>query len=252
MVEYVILKYWIISCAIREVSLSLIPYLNLPPIQLFILKHDHILQNYMFLEISGWIGLVQCFFNKIDAFMALRFIATGAPPAVKGTRILPMIQHADNIWNEGKFLPLFTNYRRCWKRCPSARKYLSQLTVSLKTRVQQSFLHLQHTRHHLSLDGFSNCVAVLALDFDSPISWARRISDFLGVCSSLAPVSSNFSSLSTRRLCFSWWKSSHHEIYFEIFADTFQQIRISHRCYTEIHVALKYSEPCRATLLTNC
>jgi isocitrate/isopropylmalate dehydrogenase len=39
-----------------------------------------------------------------------------------------------------------------------------------KTQVQQSFLHLQHTRHKLSLDGFSNYVVVLALDFDTPVS----------------------------------------------------------------------------------
>jgi hypothetical protein len=26
---------------------------------------------------------------------------------------------ADNVQNEGKFLPLFTNQRRCWKCCPS-------------------------------------------------------------------------------------------------------------------------------------
>jgi hypothetical protein len=45
---------------------------------------------------------------------------------------------------------------------------------------------------------FSNCVAVLALDFDTITSRARCFSDFLGVCSSLSPVSSNFSSVSTR------------------------------------------------------
>jgi hypothetical protein len=48
-------------------------------------------------------------------------------------RILPMTQHADNIWNKGKFLPLFTDHRRCWKRCPSTHKYLSQLIVLLKS-----------------------------------------------------------------------------------------------------------------------
>jgi hypothetical protein len=46
----------------------------------------------------------------------------------------------------------------------------SQLIVSLKTQVQQSFLHLQHTIHELSMDGFSGCVAVLALAFDTPVS----------------------------------------------------------------------------------
>jgi hypothetical protein len=40
----------------------------------------------------------------------------------------------------------------------------------VKKHVQQSFLHLQHTRHQLSLDGFSSCVAVFAQDFDTPVS----------------------------------------------------------------------------------
>jgi hypothetical protein len=44
-------------------------------------------------------------FNELDTFMALRFTATGPPPAVERTGNLPMTQHADNIWNEGKFLP---------------------------------------------------------------------------------------------------------------------------------------------------
>jgi hypothetical protein len=56
-----------------------------------------------------------------------------------------------------------------------------------KTQVQQSFLHLQHTRHQVSLDGFSNFVAVLALDFDTTVSSGKHFSDFLGVCTSLAP-----------------------------------------------------------------
>jgi hypothetical protein len=116
---------------------------------------------------------------------------------------------------------------------------------------------------------FSNCVAVLALDFDTPVSWARRFSDFLGVRSSLHPMSSNFSSVSTWRLCFCFlsikspvyspncelfvcWELFHHEIYFEIFADTFYQIHISHRCHSEIHISLKYTAPWRTTLLTNC
>jgi hypothetical protein len=33
---------------------------------------------------------------------ALSFTVTGAPLAAKRTRILPLIQHADKIWNEGK------------------------------------------------------------------------------------------------------------------------------------------------------
>jgi hypothetical protein len=46
-------------------------------------------------------------------FTALPFTAIGASPAAKRTRILPMTQYADNIWNEGKFLPSFTKHRRC-------------------------------------------------------------------------------------------------------------------------------------------
>jgi hypothetical protein len=53
------------------------------------------------------------FFNKLDAFMALRFTATGASPAAERTRILPMTQHADKVRNEVNFLPLFTEHRRC-------------------------------------------------------------------------------------------------------------------------------------------
>jgi hypothetical protein len=89
-----------------------------------------------------------------------------------------------------------------WKCRPLYMQILFQLIVALKTQLQHSFLHLQHTRHQLSLDDFSNCVAVLALDFDTPVSWAIRFRDFLGVCSSLVPKSSNFSLVNTRSLCF--------------------------------------------------
>jgi hypothetical protein len=41
------------------------------------------------------------------------------------------------------------------------------------------------------LDGFSNCVGVLALDFNAPVSWARRFSDFLGVYSNLSLMLKN-------------------------------------------------------------
>jgi hypothetical protein len=51
--------------------------------------------------------------NELDAFTDPRFTATGEPPAAERTRILPMTQQADNICNEGKFLPLFTDHRRC-------------------------------------------------------------------------------------------------------------------------------------------
>jgi hypothetical protein len=90
--------------------------------------------------------------------------------------------------------------------------FFLQLIVLLKTQVQQSFLHLQHTRHQLSVDGFSSCVAVLAPDFDIPVFRARRFSDFLGVCSSLTPIASNFSSVSTRRVCFCFLSIKGHVI----------------------------------------
>jgi hypothetical protein len=79
-------------------------------------------------------------------------------------------ESADNIWNE------VVTFDR------------SQLL-----KMPYSLQHIQHTRHKLSLDGFSNCVAILALDFNTPVSWARCFSDFLGVCLSLSPMSCNFS-----------------------------------------------------------
>jgi hypothetical protein len=71
-------------------------------------------------------------FNELDVFTSLHFTATRALPAAKQMQIFPTTQHADNIWNEGKFLRLFTDHRRCWKHYPSTCKYLSQLIVSLK------------------------------------------------------------------------------------------------------------------------
>jgi hypothetical protein len=132
-------------------------------------------------------------------------------------------------------------------------------------------MHLQHTRHQPSLDGFGNCVAVLALHFDTPVSWARRFSDFLHVCSCLAPMSCNFS-VSTRCLCFCFlsikspivlslfaklwivWllETLSSRNLLQIFADTFKQIRASHSCHTETHVALNCTAPWRTKLLANC
>jgi hypothetical protein len=83
--------------------------------------------------------------------------------------------------------------------------------------------------------------------FDTPLSWARHFTNFLRVCSSLAPVSSHFSSVSIRRWCFCslsirssvdlslftklrivWMLGTfYHNIYVEIFNDTFEQTRIS-------------------------
>jgi hypothetical protein len=52
-------------------------------------------------------------FNQLDAITTLRFTGTEALLAAERMRILPLTQHANNIWNEGKFLPLFTDHRRC-------------------------------------------------------------------------------------------------------------------------------------------
>jgi hypothetical protein len=143
------------------------------------------------------------FLNKLHVITVLHLMETGVLLASECMRILLMCQHANTIWTEGNFLPLFTDHTKCWKCCPHTHKYILQLTVLLKkTEVQQSFLHLQHTRHQLSLDGLSNCVAILALVFDTLVSWARCVSDFLGIWSRLTPLSSNFSSVSSRRLCF--------------------------------------------------
>jgi hypothetical protein len=53
------------------------------------------------------------------------FTGTGALLAAEHMWILLMTQHADNIWNEGKSLFLFTDHRRCWKCYPSIRKHSS-------------------------------------------------------------------------------------------------------------------------------
>jgi hypothetical protein len=69
----------------------------------------------------GWMS-VQGLLIELDVFTALRFKGTGAPLAEEHMLIFPMTQHADNIWNEGKFLLLFTDHRRCCKRSPSSHK----------------------------------------------------------------------------------------------------------------------------------
>jgi hypothetical protein len=59
---------------------------------------------------------------------------------------LQMTQHADNIWNEGKFLLLSTGHKRCWTRYPSTRKYLSQLII-LKKKNTRTITHYVLTAH---------------------------------------------------------------------------------------------------------
>jgi hypothetical protein len=59
------------------------------------------------------VNIVQgVFFDKLDAFTTLCFTAISAPLATKRMRIWPMTQHADNISNEEKFLPLFAENRK--------------------------------------------------------------------------------------------------------------------------------------------
>jgi hypothetical protein len=135
-------------------------------------------------------GLYRVISNKVDKFTALRCTATSALLAAKHMQILPMTQLANNIWNEGKVLPLFTDHRRCCKRHLSICKYLSQLIVSLKNTGTTILLAL--TAHQtptftgwLQQLCYHSCIR---LWHSSP--WGGCFSDFLGVCSSLAPVSS--------------------------------------------------------------
>jgi hypothetical protein len=58
---------------------------------------------------------------------------------------------AESCWNQPYSLFYTLNSEKNCSRMTCT--YLSQLIVSLKTQVQQSFLHKQHTRHQLSLDG---------------------------------------------------------------------------------------------------
>jgi hypothetical protein len=105
---------------------------------------------------------------------------------------------ADNVWNWSSYNSQITGGVE--NTVLSTRRYFSQLIVSLKKAPDTTVL--------LALNSTpdSNChwmaSAVLALESDTPVSRARRLSDFLGLCLSLAPVSFNFSSVSTRRLCF--------------------------------------------------
>jgi hypothetical protein len=104
------------------------------------------------------------------------------------------------------------------------------------------------------------------------VSWAKHFSDFLSVCSSLAPMSFNFSSVSILHLRFCLLSIKSHadlslfmklsivcllgtlssrnlrqNFQWHVLAD-----HISHRSHTEIHTALKYTAPWQNTLLANC
>jgi hypothetical protein len=71
-------------------------------------------------------------FNFLTGSTALPFTATGAPLAARRIRILPMNHYA---WRPITFWMKqlqFTDHRRFCKCCPSTRRYISQLIVSLK------------------------------------------------------------------------------------------------------------------------
>jgi hypothetical protein len=146
--------------------------------------------------------------------MALRFTAAGAPLAVRRIWILQMNQHA--WWpitfrmKGSSYLCVFM-YPCKWNHASSEKNVncgsISPSTTDCKNQLQKltllAGLRSWEVWITVVLQGlsFSNCVAVLTLGFPTPVSWARSFSDFLGVCSSLAPMSSKFS-VSTRRLCF--------------------------------------------------
>jgi hypothetical protein len=75
-------------------------------------------------------------------------------------------ESADNVWNEVVTIHISQGVLKM----PSSLHIDFFAIVSLKTQVHHSFLHLQHIRHQLSVDGFSNCVAVRTLNFDTPVS----------------------------------------------------------------------------------
>jgi hypothetical protein len=120
---------------------------------------------------------------------------------------------------------------------------------------------------------FSNRVAILSLHFDTPVSSARRFTDFLGVCSNPAPIVSNFSSVSTWLLYFCFLSiespidlSLFTKLWIVCLLGTFSARNLCQyfrrhfledpyfmRCHTAaIHVALKYTAQWRNTLSTNC
>jgi hypothetical protein len=99
---------------------------------------------------------------------------------------------ADNI--EIEVLRIHRSQKVLKMLSPSIADRSHHRRQTVETNCKNEPCQLNHTaiRRGLLLWGlsFSNCVAPLALDFDTPVSWARCCSDFLGVCLSLAPMSS--------------------------------------------------------------
>jgi hypothetical protein len=158
-------------------------------------------------------------FILLTGSTALRFMLTGGPPAARRIQILPINQHAWRpITFEMKWLQFIghkphygpgvdsASDRNEYKESSWWVKSGRPPSVSLLSRkcgildVSQPYgPPWPVTGIDLPFLSFSNCVPLHALDFDIPVSCARRFSDFLGVCSSLSPVPSNFS-VSTRRM----------------------------------------------------
>jgi hypothetical protein len=123
-------------------------------------------------------------FNQLDAFTSLRFTGTGALLAAERVRILPMTQHADNLCSQitggvETAVPLHANIPRTGGRdfdLPSEDALQEYLKFPF-----ECFLSVL-----LLFEGY--CCKLC------PLNNPRR--------KSLAPISSNFSSVSTRRLCF--------------------------------------------------
>jgi hypothetical protein len=67
----------------------------------------------------------------VDQFIALRFTATGAPPAARCIRILLM---ANNVWNQGKLLTLWTAWQHYVSR-PAARFMRANLFMICQQRA---------------------------------------------------------------------------------------------------------------------
>jgi hypothetical protein len=131
-------------------------------------------------------------FNQLDAFTALRFTGTGALLAAERMRILPMTQHADNIWNEERSylcsqitggvenaVPLQANIP-----CTGGRDF----DLPSENALQENLKFPYECFFSILLLSEGYCCKLC------PSNNPRR--------KSLAPISSNFSSVSTRLLCF--------------------------------------------------
>jgi hypothetical protein len=87
---------------------------------------------------------------------ALQFMATGALPAHANFAVESACLMADKYRNESVTI----------HRSQVVMKMPSSLHADIFLQLHHSFLH---TRHQLSLEGFSDCV-ILASDFDTPVS----------------------------------------------------------------------------------